>query len=336
MRLWDASEKKGGRHKASLVQPELVVAVGAAVDDRMAGSPMDDTLRWTNRSPRDIADELANEGFSVCADTVRRILTEDLDLHLRQARKEEPARNYPFRNEQFEYISELRARRAEQGWPVLSLDTKKKESLGNFFRPGAAYTDGILKVFDHDFATLGSGRLVPYGLYDLAWNEGFVLLSYGADTSELACDTVWRCWQTVGRHRWRRAGGLLLLCDCGGGNGNRRHRFKEDLKQLAIRLGRTIQVAHYPPGSSKYNPIEHRMFCHVTRALRGVVLKTMEMAKQFISRTRTRTGLRVIVETTEQVYEKARKATRRFLDSMPVVYDTFLPDLNYSVTPYLF
>jgi hypothetical protein len=332
----DASEKKGGRNKASLVQPGLIAAVEAAVDDRTAGSPMKDTLRWTNRSPQDIANALGEMGFSVCPDTVRRILTEDLDLHLRQARKEEPAKKYPFRNEQFEYISELRAWCTKHGWPILSLDTKKKESLGNFFRPGAAYTDGILRVLDHDFATLGAGRLVPYGLYDLVRNEGFVLLSYGADTSELACDTVWQWWQKIGRWRWRRADGLLLLCDCGGGNGNRRHRFKEDLKQLAIQLGRTIQVAHYPPGSSKYNPIEHRMFCHVTRALRGVVLSTMDVAKEFISRTRTSTGLRVIVETTEKIYEKARKATRRFLDNMPVVYDTFLPDLNYSVTPYLY
>ena len=160
------------------------------------------------------------------------------------------------------------------------------------------------------------------------------MLSRGADTSELACDSIWRWWKVVGERQYWHASGLLLLCDCGGGNSPRVNRFKEDLKRLSMRLRRHIQVAHYPPGCSKYNPIEHRLFCHVTRSLSGVILRSMDVAKAFIERTTTSTGLRVIVETTEKLYAKARAATAAFLDARPVNHASVLPELNYAVTPY--
>jgi hypothetical protein len=332
IRPQDASEKKGGRKKASTVQAELLPALEAVVADHTAGSPVDEGIRWTNRSPRQVAEELQAQGFSICPDTVRRLLREELELSVRQARKDEAARSYPHRDEQFEYLAELRDWYLRKRWPVLSIDTKKKELLGNFFRPGAAYTDGCLRVLDHDFASFGAGRMVPYGIYDVAHNDGFVLLSHGADTSEMVCDALWRWWQVVGRKRYWHASGMLLLCDCGGSNGARQLRFKEDLKDLAMDLRRDLQVAHYPPGCSKYNPIERRMFCHVSRSLRGVVLKSLDVARGFIARTSTSTGLRVLAEITSKLYAKGRKATRRFLEIRPVEFDSFLPDLNYTLT----
>lgn len=298
-----------------------------------AGSPVDEKLLWTNRSPRDIAEEVAVAGYEVSPDTVRKILTEDLELHIRQAEKDEPAGAYRARDEQFEHLAQLRARFARQGWPVVSIDTKHKELLGNFHRSGAAYTSGHVRVWDHDFATFGDGRLVPYGVYDLAANEGFVLLSRGADTSEMACDAIDRWWRTLGQQHWWHAPKLLVLCDCGGANGYRHWRFKEDLKHLAIRLGRTIQVAHYPPHCSKYNPIEHRLFCHLSRSLRGVVLKTMAVARRFMERTTTATGLQVLIETTRKLYRKGRQASRWFLETVPVTFARALPELNYTLTP---
>jgi len=303
------------------------------VAEDTAGSPVDEKLLWTNRSPRDIAEEVAVAGYEVSPDTVRKILTEDLELHLRQAEKDEPAGAYPEREEQFEHLSRLRAHYVREGWPVVSVDTKHKELLGNFYRGGAAYTSGHVHVWDHDFATFGDGRLVPYGVYDLAANEGFVLLSRGADTSEMACDATERWWRTLGQQHWWHAPKLLVLCDCGGANGYRHWRFKEDLKQLAIRLGLTIQVAHYPPYCSKYNPIEHRLFCHLSRSLRGVVLKTMSVARRFLERTTTATGLQVLIETTRKLYRKGRQASRGFLETTPVTFARVLPELNYSLTP---
>jgi hypothetical protein len=328
------SEKRGGRKKASIAQPGLIEAIAATVADHTAGSPVDESLLWTNRSPHDIAQELASDGFEVGPDTVRIILTTELGLSLRQAVKDEATCNFPRRDEQFKHIARLRKAFQRQGCPVLSIDTKRKELLGNFFRSGRAYTDGRVHVLDHDFATQGHGRMAPYGVYDVARNEGLMLLSVGPDTSQLACDAIWRWWQRLGKRPYADAKRLLLLCDCGGSNGYRQNVFKEELQTLADDLGMSIRVAHYPPGCSKYNPIEHRMFCHVTRALHGVVLKTVEIAKQCIARTATVTGLRVVAETARRVYQKGLHASASFLQDMPIRFHHFLPELNYTARAY--
>ena len=157
-----------------------------------------------------------------------------------------------------------------------------------------------------------------------------MLLSRGADTCRLACDAIWRWWQRLGKRHYEHAPRLLLLCDCGGSNGNRQHLFKEELCYLAADLECDIQVAHYPPGCSKYNPIEHRMFCHVSRSMQAVILKTVEIARQFISRAKTALGLHVVAEAARRTYEKGLKASRDFLDDNPIVFNDFLPQLNYT------
>jgi hypothetical protein len=214
---------------------------------------------------------------------------------------------------------------------VLSVDTKKKEILGNFHHAGRAITNGQVRVQDHDFVT-AEERLVPYGVYDTLRNEGLMYLARGADTSELACDAIRRWWQRLGKRQHWGVSQLLLLCDCGGSNGHRQHRFKEELCYLACDLRCNIRVAHYPPGCSKYNPIEHRLFCHVTRALQAVVLKTIDVAQQFIARTRTAAGLRVVAETARRMYQKGLTASRDFLDNNPIRFDAFLPELNYTAS----
>jgi DDE family transposase len=334
MRPKTASEKKGGRKKASLAQPGLLEALEAVVENHTAGSPVDETIRWTNRSPQELAEELAAEGFQVSDDTVRRLLTEELELSVRQALKDEAGKDHPQRNEQFEHITRRRAWYAKKGWPIVSIDTKKKELLGDFWRGGRAYTDGKIHVLDHDFASQGHGRLVPYGVYDVERNEGYLRLSLAPDTSETACDALEGWWERLGRKHYWHASGLLVLCDCGGSNGNRQYRFKEELHDLACYLRRPIEVAHYPPGCSKYNLIEHRLFCHVSRALRGVVLRSMEIAQQFIERTSTATGLQVLVETTKQIYQKGLKASREFLDTLPILFNKLLPEFNYTALPF--
>jgi DDE family transposase len=326
-----ASEKKGGRKPASVAQPELLPAVEALIERDTAGSPVDENIRWTNRPVSALAAELQDQGFLIEVDALRRILFREMCLSRRQAFKDEAACAYEYRDEQFRYIAKLRAEYERHAWPVLSVDTKKKEILGNFYHPGRAITDGRVRVQDHDFVTADK-RLVPYGVYDTLRNEGLMYLAQGADTSELACDAIWRWWKRLGRRHYWCASRLLLLCDCGGSNGCRQHRFKEKLCYLARDMRCDIQVAHYPPGCSKYNPIEHRMFCHVSRALQAVVLKTIEVAKNFIGRTKTATGLRVVAEIARRTYEKGLKATRDFLDNNPIRFDDFLPELNYTAS----
>jgi hypothetical protein len=292
---------------------------------------VEEHVRWTNRSAPDLAAKLRDQGFEIGADALRRILFDELRLSRRQAFKDEAACHFPQRDEQFRYIARLRSKYERKGWPILSIDTKKKEILGNFFHPGRALTDGRVKVQDHDFVT-AQQRLVPYGVFDVRRNEGLMLLARGADTCELACDAIWRWWQRLGRREYGYAPRLLLLCDCGGSNGNRQHRFKEELCHLAGDLLMDLQVAHYPPGCSKYNPIEHRLFCHVSRSLQAVVLKTIEAARQFIARTRTALGLRVVAEIARRSYQKGLKATRAFLANNPIDFDNFLPQLNYTAS----
>ena len=301
----------------------------ALIDHDTAGSPVDQDIRWTNRSAIELADELRAQGFEIGPDALRRILYEELGLSRRQAFKDESACNFPQRDEQFQYIAKLRAQFERRDWPVLSIDTKKKEILGDFHHPGRAYTNGHVIVQDHDFVTADQ-RLVPYGVFDTRRNEGFMYLARGADTSELACDAIRRWWQRLGKQQYWFAPRMLVLCDCGGSNGNRQHRFKQDLCDLAADLECDIQVAHYPPGCSKYNPIEHRLFCHVTRSMQAVVLKTIQVARNFIARTSTAFGLRVIAEIATQNYEKGRQATAAFLNHNPIEYNAFLPQLNYT------
>jgi Rhodopirellula transposase DDE domain len=312
-----------------VAQPDLLPAVEAAIAKDTAGSPVNENLRWTNRSVPVLAAQLQDQGFEIGVDALRRILCEELGLSRRQAFKDEASRHFPQRDEQFQYIAKLRAKHERKGWPILSIDTKKKEILGNFFHPGRALTDGRVIVQDHDFVT-ASERLVPYGVFDVQRNEGLMLLARGADTCELACDAIWRWWQRLGRRHYWLAPQMLVLCDCGGSNGNRQQRFKEELCHLATDLRLDLQVAHYPPGCSKYNPIEHRLFCHVSRALQAVVLKTVKIARQFISRTTTAFGLRVVAEIARRTYEKGLTASRDFLDNSPIQFDRFLPALNYT------
>lgn len=330
MRRKGGSEKKGGRIKASLAQPGLIEAVEEAVAERTAGSPVDAEIRWTNRSPREISAELAEQGFRASEDTVRHLLTEELGLSRRQAVKEESTREHPFRNEQFEHIARRRAWYERRGWPVLSIDTKKKELLGEFFRPGRAYTDGRFAVLDHDFPPDDQSRLIPYGVYDVTRNEGLLYLALGADTSDLACDAIWQWWRRLGsRHYWN-APRLLVLCDCGGSNGNRLHRFKEELHYLACDLCRTIEVAHYPPGCSKYNPIEHRLFCHVSRAWQGAALRTIDTACQLARRVATGTGLHLLPQIAQALYERGQQVSADFVEHLSIQFNRILPGLNYT------
>jgi len=312
-----------------LTQPDLLPAVEAAIAKDTAGSPVDENLRWTNRSAADLAVELQHQGFQIGVDALRRILFEELGLSRRQASKDEAACRFPQRDEQFQHIAQLRAQYERKGWPIISIDTKKKEILGNFFHPGQAWTNGRVCVQDHDFVS-SEQRLVPYGVYDVQRNEGLMYLARGADTCRLACDAIWRWWQRLGRREYWLATHMLVLCDCGGSNGNRQHLFKEELCYLAADLQMDLQVAHYPPGCSKYNPIEHRLFCHVSRSLQAVVLKTIEVARDFIARAKTGQGLRVVAEIARRSYEKGLKASRHFLDHNPIHYDSILPTLNYT------
>jgi hypothetical protein len=301
------------------------------VADYTAGDPQQG-IRWTNLRPREIAQRITTAGIPVS----RRIATQLLKRHQfvrRQSQKKKSFKQHPNRNAQFDRITELKQQYLAAGSPVISVDTKKKELLGNFYRDGKLYTRETITVLDHDFPSYSDGKIVPHGVYDLAKNKGHVNLGTSCDTTEFACDSVARWWDTQGRHDHPQATQLLMLCDGGGSNPAGSSLFQQDLQTLANRTGLALRVAHYPPYCSKHNPIEHLLFPHITRACEGVVFESVPLVKQLIERTQTSTGLRVSVDIINHVYETGRKAAEHLKANLKITLDSIFPKWNYTISP---
>jgi Rhodopirellula transposase DDE domain len=220
-----------------------------------------------------------------------------------------------------------------KGNPVVSVDTKKKELIGNLFRNGKIYTIKTVEVFDHDFPTLAEGVAIPHGLYDLARNEGYVNVGTSRDTSEFACDSILHWWNNHGKLHYPDADSILLLMDGGGSNSSRHYIFKQDLQMLVDVIGIEIRISHYPPYTSKWNPIEHRLFPHITRSLQGMVLTNHSLVKELIEKTTTKTGLKVTASIMNKVYQTGRKVAEGFKESMRIIFDSKLPRWNYTAAP---
>ena len=221
---------------------------------------------------------------------------------------------------------------SQQGTQIF--DTKKKEHLGNYYRPGHLYTRQEVHTYDHDFSSFADGVVIPHGIYDICDNSGYINLGVSKDTSEFACDSIRNWWHQEGQYRYCHATSILALCDGGGSNNARHYIFKEDLQKLVNHIGIEIRIAHYPPYNSKYNPIEHRLFPHVTRACQGVVFRSVELVKELMAKTKTSKGLRVTVDVIDKVYQTGRKATAGFKENMSIKFDQFLPKWNYTAVPY--
>ena len=287
---------------------------------------------WTNLSLRELSRRLIEMGTPASRRTLRRLLRQ-LKLGRRTARKKKTMGHHPDRNTQFENITRLRREYQQTGDPVISMDTKKKELPGNFHRPGTTFTEQTVETFDHDFSSAGQGKLIPHGIDDLSRRHAHLHLNTRHDTGELCCDSIKLGWEQHGCVAYPKAKRLLILCDGGGSNSATHYLFKEDLQRLADRLRLELRVAHYPPYCSKHNPIEHRVFPHITRACQGVIFHTVEIAQQFIERAKTSTGLRVTVSLLNKVYETGRKYADGFKENLKIVFDDHLPKWNYRALP---
>lgn len=324
--------KKGGRKASCAALPALEDNFIEVIASHTAGDPMQEEVVWTYLSSTEIACRLAELGTPVSPDTVRGLL-DDFGFHKRQAEKTTTMGETPFRNEQFENIERLQQQYFDSPNPIISMDTKKKEFLGELFRLGRAYSTGPNAVFDHDFPSYAAGKLIPHGLYDVKRNTGHITLGLSHDTGQFACDSLGLWWHRHGKREYPSADSILLLCDGGGSNNCRHFIFKEDLQRLVNRLNIPIRVAHYPPHCSKYNPIEHRLFPHVTRAWSGVVFRTLDIVTTCLKRVWTSSGLKVTYAVLSKVYQLKRLVTDRFVDSSPIHFDDYLPDWNYTVEP---
>jgi hypothetical protein len=257
---------------------------------------MDAMIRWTDLTPKEIMVALQEDhGIRVSQWVVRRLLKKH-DYRLRKAQKKTTMkRHIPFRNEQFENIARLTAEYHAAGNPILSMDTKKKEHVGNFYREGRLYTLETLLVNDHDFTSSATGVIIPHSLYDEEQNIGYIQIGTSHDTSQFVCDSLRHWWYAYGQPHFPQASSILIKCDGGGSNDSRHFLFKQDLQALADEIGVEIRIAHYPPYCSKFNPIEHRLFPHVTRACQGVVFTSIELVKELMEKTHTETGLKTFV-----------------------------------------
>lgn len=227
-------------------------------------------------------------------------------------------------------IHELRKMAESRCCPIISLDTKQKELLGEYSRNNdALYGIEAQATLDHDFKSKETQTLIPHGIYDIGQNKGYLTLNTSSDTSEFVCDNIEKWWTTIGVFSYDSAPYLLILCDGGGSNSSRHYIFKEDLEKLAQKIGIDIRIAHYPPYCSKWNPIEHRLFSHVTKAMKGANMVDIDDAKNRILRTKTTTGLTVVVDINEKVYLKGRKYQANYKDNMGILFDDFLPKWNY-------
>jgi hypothetical protein len=287
---------------------------------------------WTNLSLRRLAQALAARSFRISVKVVSQLLHKH-HLGRRKALKKRSLKRHPHRDRQFHRIAHYRDLYEKAGNPILSIDTKKKELIGNFFRAGVAYTQKVVETWDHDFPSQAEGVLYPHGLYDLRRNHGHLNVTTSHDTSAFACDSIAYWWETFGKQEYPEATSLLLFCDGGGSNAANRYVFKYNLERLAGRIGLEIRVCHYPPHESKYNPIEHRFFPHVSRACEGVIFDAVETALEKMGQANTNTGLTTTVHLLPGEYKTGEKAPKDYKKTMRIVFDEELPAWNYRALP---
>jgi hypothetical protein len=329
----------GGRKRKIDEDPKIDEDFRMVLVEHTAGSPTEESLIWTNLTKTEIVDLMQDCGSCVSVHIVDQLLDRH-DYHERKALRMEPLSRHPDRNTQFETIARLKREYLDSADPILSIDLKSRELLGNFFRTGTLWTHQTIRVFDHDFAEFGQGVVLPHGIYDLKQNRGYVHLGTSHDTSEFACDCLKDWWERFGRVAYPGAKSLLLLCDGGGSNpadndNGQAHLFRTDLQRCVNVLGMEIRVAHYPPYASKYNPIEHRLFPHLSRVCRGMILYSVELVAELMRRARTRTGLSVVVDILDKVYKTGRQVSQATKDAVNVVRDSVLPRWNYRILPNL-
>jgi hypothetical protein len=321
-----------GRKKKIESEPELEQNLNSMLEVRIAGDPDEEDVLWTDLSPQQIADVVTEMGTPISWPVVQDWMR-DLGLRRRQIEKSLEGGQSPDRNTQFLRIAELTEENLMAGNPVFSLDTKAKEHLGQLFRKGRVWTQQAFCAFDHDFPSWATGVIIPHGIYDLLRNCGHINIGLSHDTSLFACDSLRWYWNRIGKQCYPNATSLLLLCDCGGSNSASQYLFKSDLQNLASDLNLPIRVAHFPSYCSKYNPIERRLFPHISRACQGVLFDTLDTVVSLMRKAATSTGLRTTVNVIRRMYETGRKVADDFKANIPILFDKLLPKWNYVATP---
>ncbi len=323
----------GGRHRVEVDDPGVLEDLERLVNPATRGDPLS-PLRWTCKSTRTLAEELPLQGHDVSHQTVA-LLLQAAGYSLQSNRKTRGGSSHPDRNAQFEHLNARVMALQRRGQPVISVDTKKKELIGDFKNHGEEWPpEGHPEeVRAKDFPDQRLGKAIPYGVDDQALNKGWVRVGIDHDTAEFATETIRRWWNEMGRPTSRAAKELLITADGGGSNGTRNRLWTVCLQRLADETGVRVGVGHFPPGTSKWNKIEHRMFCHITQNWRGRPLTSREVVVNVIGNTRTTTGLEIHSELDEGAYQTAIKVTNAELAAVRLKRDRFHGEWNYTILP---
>jgi hypothetical protein len=323
-----------GRKRAIETDPELLPALDALVDPESRGDP-ESALRWTCKSTRELADALAEAGHPTSHVRVGELLREELGFRLQANAKTIEGKQHPDRDAQFRYINQQVRRHQRDGQPVISVDAKKKELIGEYKAVGREWEPKgePVRVQDHDFPSPEIPRAFPYGVYDVEANEGFVVVGRDRETAAFAAETLRRWWGKVGSVAYPEGKRLLICADAGGGNGYRLRLWKVELGRLATETGLSVTVCHFPPGTSKWNKIEHRLFSAISMNWRGRPLTSYEVMVELIGATTTRTGLKVHAEHDTSSYPKGVEVTDEELAAVPLKPHKFHGEWNYTVSP---
>lgn len=328
--------KGGGRKKLTLSNTDLLKNLNSLIEPSTRGDP-ENPLLWICKSVRNIAKELKQKGIIVSYRTIGTILKE-LGYSLQSNKKTKEGKSHADRNAQFHYINDSVKAMHKKGQPAISVDTKKKENLGEFKNNGQILCkkQEPIEVNSHDFPDKNLGKVVPYGVYDIGKNKGWVSVGISSDTAEFAVNTIRAWWYYMGKKVYKNAKELLITADCGGSNGYRARLWKTELQKLANEIELNILVRHFPPGTSKWNKIEHKMFSYISKNWRGRPLVSREVVVNLIGNTRTDKGLKIQAILDQNKYKTGKKISNQEIVKLSIEGDPFHPEWNYTIRPQVY
>ena len=321
-----------GRKLVEDKDPSIIFALEQMLENETAGDPMSEQ-KWIRSSTHQLSRRLDEKGYKASPETVRRLLYK-MDFSLKANKRRQIHTNYPGRDDQFRFIETQREAFSIAELPIISVDTKKKELIGEFNNNGRVWSRQAEEVNEHDFPSTALCKAVPYGIYDIVKNSGFVVVGISSDTPEFAVDNIIRWWEMKGQHDYSNANKLLILADSGGSNSYRSHSWKLCVQEkLSDRFGLTVTVCHYPPGCSKWNPVEHRLFSYISMNWAGKPLKTIGTMLGYIRGTSTTTGLTVKAFLQERKYKEGKEVSKEMMKQLNINFLIPNPKWNYTISP---
>jgi Rhodopirellula transposase DDE domain len=303
------------------------------IAEHIAGDPMDEKIRWVKLSRSEISEKMALYNIKLSRKIVKKLLKKHKFVKRKMQRKRSTGKSVD-REQQFKNIISEKEKFMNSDNPIISIDTKKKEQVGgNLHRDGSVYCTKAIEASDHDYSHLADLKITPHGIYDIKKNKAHVNIGVSSETAEFICDSLKSWWFHYGKNDYPKANEILVFCDAGGANSYRHHIFKVELQQLANEVKMPLKIMHYPPYTSKWNPIEHRVFPHVTRVLEGVPLNTVVEAKCKIESAKTKTGLTVTADIIQKTYETGKTVAKDFIRNIKIKFENSVPQLNYTISP---